>query len=227
MADFGEFPMTREAQVSFDIVDGDYGFGTAEIRRKVLQARAMRWQSLVEPPFEEIRTLLATLFDVLGDRWLLRDTELVEFVDGGWAALAEIYPRINSFEPAGDLNYPQGAWRQMLGRLASECQHQVSRSCPELVRPPLFPFQGNPSVISGRLVPSPASVEVDANPRLLKTIRHLVCDVDEDFWNAIIEALAGREQRGRGPFAVLTDIYEAGAYPLGLSNDRFIVYIQK
>lgn len=221
---------TTRAANDFDIVDDAYGRATEHVRAIVEKAKALRWFPSDTTTEEEIATAralllqhLAMLNRAMAD--LATPEPAIEIVRGGWGVLGEIYRGANPVASDEDPAYARGEWRRSLGVLASALQRRVEATRASLIVPPLFPFYGKPMILNGMLTTEPArgANVVDDLP-WRETIWYLMCDVDSDFWNAIMAALASDGKEASNAFAVLVDIYSRGFYPIGFVGGRFIVY---
>lgn len=213
----------------FEIADQTYGRATAEVRRIIDAAAAIRWFPAVAPDPSEIdtvRSLLSEHFRSLGNREPRVDAALpVNFVIGGWDVLGDAYRRINPAGVEADSAYARGPWRRALGEFGADLDRELQCSRPSLIVPPLFPFRGNHAIVGGMLTTNASrGSQIVEDAKWRDTIWYLMCDVDSDFWNAIIAALLSDDPRTPNAFSILVEIYGRGFYPLGFEEDQFIVY---
>lgn len=213
----------------FEIADGAYGRATAYVRAVVDKAKALRWfpaDATTDEEIATVRDLVVQHLEMLkpgGADRATRETT-IDIVRGGWDVLAQAYRAANPITLEDDPAYARGDWRKLLGAVASELQRRVEVTRSALIVPPLFPFAGKPTILAGMLTTDPArgaSVVDDLSWR--ETIWYLMCDVDSDFWNAIVAALATEDEESTNVFSVLIKIYSRGFFPLGFVGDRFVV----
>lgn len=213
----------------FQIEGTTYGAATAEVRSVVDAAKQLRWfpQSRVDDE-QTVRDLLVKHFEVLGEQrsnGRRLDTEAVHFVRGGWRLLGQSYRAANPVAADDDPAYTRGEWRRLLGSAAARLQERLETSHASVVVPPLFPFAGKATILAGMLTTDPArGASIIDDHEWRETIWYLMCDVDSDFWNAIVAALASDAGPVANPFALLIEIYTRGFYPLGFIDNRFVVY---
>jgi hypothetical protein len=216
--------VTTRALANFEVKDAAYGAATDAIQRVIESAKRHQWFARVAVDAQTsspVRDRLARHFDVLGERAMARPSS-VEFIQGSWDVLARAYREIN---PAGeDPAYGRGKWREALGVVVGEMRRELERSHRDSIVPPIFPNTGNAAIVGGMLMPQMGGIDVVDDEEHRQTVWYLMCDVDADFWSAIIWPLAYPEQRNENPFDNLVAVYESGFYPLGFSGDRFIVY---
>ena len=209
---------------NFRIEDGTYGDATNAIRRVIRSAERHRWFPKVtadDRAAAAVRDRLTRHFEILGDAATARSL-LVDFVQGGWNVLAETYRAIN---PAGDdPAYGRGKWREMLAVVAGEMRRELERSRREAIVPPLFPVVGNAGIVGGMLTTEIGGADVVNDETHRQAVWYLMCDVDADFWSAMIWPLAHEVRRDENPFEELVGAYLSGFYPLGFIGERFIVY---
>jgi hypothetical protein len=207
----------------FEVNDHSYGVATEAIRRVIETARRYRWFPRITVDAlsaSVVRDRLTRHFDILGERATAKSLS-VTFIQGSWDVLARSYREVN---PAGDdPAYGRGRWREALGIVAGEMKRELERSNRESIVPPLFPIVGNATVVGGMLMPQIGGADIVDDQAHRQTVWYLMCDVDSDFWSAIIWPLA-YQQRLNSPFDELVQLYESGFYPLGFREEQFVVY---
>lgn len=219
---------TTTAPNNFDIVDGGYGRATEYVRSIIEKAKALRWfphDTTTDEETATVRGLLIHHLEMLNRATadLATPEPLIEIARGGWDVLGETYRAANPVDD--DPAYARGDWRHSLGMLASALQRRVESTRSSLIVPPLFPFSGKPTILAGMLTTEPAQGANVVDDRAWReTIWYLMCDVDSDFWNAIMAGLASDGEDVSNAFSVLVDIYSRGFYPIGFVGGRFIVY---
>jgi hypothetical protein len=209
---------------NFKIDDGAYGDATDAIRRVIGGAERHRWFPAVtmdEGTTAAVRGRLVRHFEILGEAATARSL-VVDFIQGGWDMLAETYRTVN---PAGDdPAYASGAWREMLGAISGGMRRELERSRRNAIVPPLFPVVGNAGIVGGMLTTEISGANVLTDETHRQTVWYLMCDVDADFWSAIIWPIAYEARRDENPFRELAETYILGFYPLGFVGERFVVY---
>jgi hypothetical protein len=208
----------------FAFDDQTYGVSTVAVRRVIESAMRHRWFPRVtvdEASSSLVRDCLTRHFDTVGGSATVK-LPSIDFIHGSWDVLARVYREINP--PGDDPAYGRGRWRAMLDGTAGEIRREVERSRREALVPPLFPVVGNAGVVGGMLMSQVGGADVVDDDSLRQTVWYLMCDVDSDFWSAIIWSLAYRERPNVNPFSELVTIYESGFYPLGFRGEQFIVY---
>jgi hypothetical protein len=209
---------------NFRIDDGAYGKATNAIRRIIRRAERHRWFPKVtvdDDATAAVRDRLTRHFEIIGKSVTARSLP-VDFIQGGWNVLAEAYRAIN---PAGDdPAYGRGKWRDMLAVVAGEMRRDLEQSKREAIVPPLFPVLGNAGIVGGMLTTEIGGANVVDDEPHRQTVWYLMCDVDADFWSALIWPLAHEDGGAGNPFEELVETYVSGFYPLGFIGERFIVY---
>jgi len=209
---------------NFKIDDGAYGDATDAIRRVIGGAARHRWFPAVtvdDGTTAAVRGRLARHFEILGEPATARSL-VVDFIQGGWDMLTGTYRTVN---PAGDdPAYASGIWREMLGAVSGEMRRELERSRRDTIVPPLFPIVGNAGIVGGMLTTEIGGADVIADETLRQTVWHLMCDIDGDFWSAIIWPIVHEARRDENPFRELAETYISGFYPLGFVGERFLVY---
>jgi hypothetical protein len=209
---------------NFRIDDGTYGDATDAIRRLIRRAERHQWFPKVtvdDRATAGVRDRLTHHFEIIGEAVTARSL-LVDFIQGGWDVLAETYRAVN---PAGDdPAYGRGKWREMLAVVAGEMRCELERAPRETIVPPLFPVVGNAGILGGMLTTEIGGANVVNDETHRQAVWYLMCDVDADFWSAIIWPLAHEARRDENPFEELVETYMSGFYPLGFIGERFIVY---
>lgn len=208
----------------FDIPDETYGAATDAIRRVIGSAKRHQWFPRVAVDARAastVRDRLTRHFDLLGESATASSLS-VDFIQGAWDVLARAYREIN---PAGDdPACRRGKWRDALDVFGGEMRRALELSHRDAIVPPLFSIAGKAAIVGGMLVPRFGGADVAGDDAHRRTVWYLMCDVDADFWRAILWLLAHPEHRDDSPFDELVAIYESGFYPLGFRGDRFIVY---
>lgn len=216
--------VTTPVLAEFVFADQTYGDATDALRRVIDSAKRHRWFPHVtvdEQSSSTVRDRLMRHFDMLPDG--ARASSLaIDFIQGPWNVLARTYREVN---PAGDdPAYGRGRWREALGVVAGEMRRELERSHREEIVPPLFPVAGNAAIVGGMLMPQMGGADLVNDEAHRQTVWYLMCDVDADFWSAIIWPLAYRQRQDENPFNELVAIYESGFYPLGFRGEKFVVY---
>jgi len=208
----------------FRIDDGTYGDATDAIRRVIRSAERHQWFPKVtvdDRAAVSVRGRLTRHFEILGETATARSLS-VDFVQGGWSVLAETYRAVN---PAGDdPAHGRGKWREVLAVVGGEMRRELERSRREVIVPPLFPVVGNAGIVGGMLTTQIGGANVVDDETHRQTVWYLMCDVDADFWSAMIWPLANEDRRAENPFEELVETYVSGFYPLGFIGERFVVY---
>jgi hypothetical protein len=121
------------------------------------------------------------------------------------------------------------AWRLVLAHVVNQAREIVSKlpSCQALLRPPLWPVNGNPLICAEPLFAREEILE--HNLSLQKQSRDwivawgLLCQAEADLWGALLHELLP------APFYTpiffpLLGIYASGFFPLGWECDAFYLY---
>lgn len=208
----------------FEFDDETYGLATDAIRDVIESAKRHRWFPHVTVDAGTslaVRDHLTSHFELLGEGATAKSLS-IDFIQGQWDVLVRAYRKVN---PAGDdPAYGRGKWREALAVVAGDMRRELEESHREAIVPPLFPIAGNAAIVGGMLMPQVGGADVVDDKAYREPVWYLMCDVDADFWSAIIWPLAYRDRRNENPFTELVAMYESGFYPLGFSSDRFIVY---
>jgi hypothetical protein len=206
------------------IAEGTYGGATEAIRRTLRSAELHQWFPKVtvdDRATAAVRDRMTRHFEELGEIATAASLS-IDFIQGGWNVLADTYRTIN---PAGnDPAYGRGQWRSALDIVAGEMRHDLERSNQQVIVPPLFPVAGDAGIVGGMLTTEMGGAKIVSDETQRQTVWHLMCDVDADFWSAIIWPLAHEVRRNLSPFEELVETYMSGFYPLGFIGERFIVY---
>lgn len=210
--------------VSLNFGDSTYGDATTAIRRVIRSSECYRWFRKVDMDdraTEAVRNRLTRHFEILGET-VTAQSLVVDFVQGGWNVLAEMYRTVN---PAGkDPAYGRGKWREALDVIAGDIRRELERSRPKAIVPPLFPVAGNAGIVARMLTTEMGGASVVSDEIYRQTVWYMMCDVDGDFWSAMIWPLSYEDRRDENPFEELVAMYLSGFYPLGFVGERFIVY---
>lgn len=208
--------------VAIQIPSGTYGLATDAVDRLLRIADSFEWFRKRTPDHSVIFDLQRRLMQRLGVS--VPDARMLITV-GDLREAAALYRAANPIED--DPAYARGRWRSLLSE-AFMVVSQISTSDPDVRRrfvPPLFPFAGNAGVCGATLVAHRDElVRSVGNNDFNETIWYLMCDVENDFWSAIISEIAGRRTEAE-IFNQLLELYVAGCYPVGFIQNRFISFV--
>lgn len=217
--------------------DNWYGQVTNRMRNILNNVYNIRWFALA--PDDQSRGRLATLVEHHLETLSKVDAELGKFIvpttillEGGWDVLHKDCWGIDPYNPWGD------RWNvtdQSLGRVVRNLRQIVmsNSEARHLLRPPLWPLEGNPDVCGYALVADPAVLkrrrDLTVGGRDWCVAWGLLCKAEIAVWNALLWELAagvGAIQEPN-PFQDLLDLYQLGVFPMGCVGYNYELYVAK